>query len=329
MWAGSREIGVTVAFPFVVGVGRSGTTLVRAILDTHPDMAIPGESHFIPVMVKEGRRYEAPSGFRQDRFLEDLTRHQRFRRWGLPEERVRSSFSLDPPISLAAAIRRVYALVAEGRGKARYGDKTPAYVHHISSLAALFPEARFVHLVRDGRDVALSRLDHPTMSSSLSDLAVLWKRGVEKGRRTGGRLGPERYLEIRYEDLVKDPEGVARALCGFIGLEFDPVVLRYHERAGEIIRPTQHPQSHGRIHLPPTSGLRDWRTQMAPGDVVLFDILAGGLLEALGYERGAGRRTLGHRATARRKQFGTEARRVARVVRKRVKHSPRQVAERD
>jgi hypothetical protein len=327
--AGPGEVGVKVAFPFILGVGRSGTTLVRAILDTHPDMAIPGESHFIPVMVKRRSTYEVASGFRVDRFLEDLAPHPRFRRWGLPQDRVSRSLRLDPPMNLAEGIRRVYALFAEARGKPRYGDKTPAYVHHISPLAVLFPEARFVHLVRDGRDVALSRLDHPTMSASVSDLAVLWKRGVEKGRRTGRRLGPERYREIRYEDLVKDPEGVTRSLCDFIRLKFDPVMLRYYERAGEIIRPTQHPGSHARIHLPPTSGLRDWRTQMAPGEVVLFDILAGELLEELGYERGAGRRTLARRATARRKQLGMEARRMVRGVRKRVRRSPRQVAERD
>lgn len=329
MTAGSSEPHVAVPFPFIVGVGRSGTTLLRAILDTHPDMAIPGESHFIPVMAKDSRRYETPGGFRWEPFLEDLMGHPRFRRWELSEERVRGSFIQDSPLSLAAAFRRVFALFAEGRNKTRYGDKTPAYVHHVASLAALFAEARFVHLVRDGRDVTLSRLDHPTMSASLLELATLWKRGVEKGRREGRWLGPQRYLEIRYEDLVGDPEGATRSLCLFIDLEVDPGMLRYHERAGEIIRPTQHPQTHSRIHLPPTSGLRDWKTQMAPADIELFDIVAGGLLEELGYERGGRRSGLAHRLSARRRQLGVSTRRVAHAVRKRVTRLQRRVAERD
>jgi Sulfotransferase family len=319
----------TSAFPFIVGVGRSGTTLVRAILDTHPDLAIPGESHFIPVMARNRGRYETRSGLRVERFLQDLARHPRFGRWGLSHDRVSGSLRPDPPVTLAEAIRRVYALFAETRGKTRYGDKTPAYVHHIPSLARLLPEARFVHLVRDGRDVALSRLDHPTMSAPLSDLAVVWRRGVEKGRRAGRHLGPSRYMEMRYEDLVKDPEEAARSLCRFIGLSFDPAMLRYHERANEIIRPTQHPGSHGRIHLPPTTGLRDWRVQMRARDVETFDALAGGLLEELGYERGGARRTLGDRVTARRTQLGMEARRVARAVRKRVKRRPGGVSDGD
>jgi hypothetical protein len=326
---GSGGVRTEVPFPFIVGVGRSGTTLLRAILDTHPEMAIPGESHFIPGMLKDRRRYESPSGFRGELFLGALGRHPRFRRWGLSEDTARRSFRDDPPLTLAAAFRRVYALFAEDRRRTRYGDKTPAYIHHISALAGLFPEARFVHLVRDGRDVALSRLDHPTMSASPSDLAILWKRSIEKGRRMGRRLGLHRYREIRYEDLVKDPEEVTSSVCAFIELGFDPVMLSYHQRAKEIIRPTQHPQTHARIHLPPTRGLRDWRTQMPPADIELFDILAGGLLEELGYERVGGRGRLGHRLMARRRQLGVETRRVVHAVRKRVTPARRRAAERD
>jgi hypothetical protein len=326
---GSGDVRTEVPFPFIVGVGRSGTTLLRAILDTHPDMAIPGESHFIPEMVKDRRRYESPSGFRGELFLGALGRHPRFRRWGLSEDRVRRSFRDDPPLTLAAAFRRVYALFAGDRGKKRYGDKTPAYVHHISVLARLFPEARFVHVVRDGRDVALSRLEHPTMSASLSDLAILWKRGVEKGRRMGRRLGLHRYREIRYEDLVKDPEEVTSSVCAFLEVVFDPVMLNYYQRADEIIRPTQHPRSHARIRLPPTTGLRDWRTQMAPEGVEVFNALAGGLLQELGYERGSGRRTLRHRVRARRSLLGAKTRRVAHAVRKRVARPGLRAANRD
>jgi hypothetical protein len=318
MTARANEVDLTTPFPFILGVGRSGTTLLRAILDTHPQMAIPGESHFIPEMARAPRRYGDLGEFRWDRFLRDLARHPRFRAWGLAEDRIRDSFRRDPPSSLAAAFRSVYALFAQDRGKVRYGDKTPAYVHHITALAALFPEGRFMHLIRDGRDVALSRFDHPTMSAAPLELAILWKRGVEKGRRAGRRLEPGRYLEVRYEDLVGRSEAVTRSVCAFIDLPFDPAMLRYHERAAEIIRPTQHPQSHARIHLPPTSGLRDWRTQMSPADAEIFDVVAGGLLEELGYERGVGEMRIGHRASIRRKQLGVWPRRMVHAVRKRV-----------
>jgi hypothetical protein len=329
MTAGSPELRVSGPFPFIIGVGRSGTTLLRAILDTHPDMAIPGESHFIPVMVKDRRQYESLRGFRTDRFLEDLGRYHWFRRWELPMERVTASLQLEPPMTLAAAIRRLYQLYAQKQGKARYGDKTPAYVHHMPTLAVLFPEARFVHLVRDGRDVALSTLDHPTMSKTPPELAIFWRRGVEKGRRAGGRLGSERYCEVLYENLVTDPEAVARSVCDFLELRFDPLMLRYHERASEIVRSTPHPRSHSRVHLPPTKGLRDWRSQMSRKDVALFDVLAGELLQDLGYERARDRHSLGEWVSAHGKQLSVESRRVARAVRKRLRLRPPQGAVSD
>jgi hypothetical protein len=158
---------------------------------------------------------------------------------------------------------------------------------------------------------------------------MLWKRGVDKGRRMGRRLGLHRYREIRYQDLVRDPEEVTRSLCAFIELGFDPVMLSYHQRANEIVRPTQHPESHARIHLPPTGGLRDRKTQMAPADIELFDMLAGGLLEELGYERGSRRRSIGHRLVARRRKLGLGTGRVAHAVTKRVIPWRRRVAERD
>jgi hypothetical protein len=307
-------------FPFIVGVGRSGTTLVRAILDSHPEVAIPGESHFIPRMAARERAYQAREGFLVESFLADVLRDPRFRRWGLPGDQVRECLRLTPPDDLPAAIRRLYELYAEHRGKGRYGDKTPAYVHHVATLDRLFPEARFVHVIRDGRDVALSVLDHPSMSGPLPKLAVAWRRGVEKGRRAGRRLGHDRYLEIRYERLVEQPEQVARSLCEFIGLGFHPQMLRYHERANEIIEPTRHPEAHGRIHLPPTKGLRDWRTQMSREDVGVFAVLAGDLLTALGYEPGD-RPRIWSRVAVRRNQLRMEAGRIVRAARKSLKRS--------
>jgi hypothetical protein len=306
-------------FPFVVGVARSGTTLVRAILDSHPDLAIPGESHFLAEMARSPDRYLAADGFRVGRFLQDVLSHQRFQRWGLPEERMHRLLRDDPPVDLAAAFRRLYEAYALGQGKRRYGDKTPAYVHHISVLGALFPEARFVHVVRDGRDVALSHVAHPSFTRTVPEVALVWRRGVERGRRTGLALGPGRYREVRYEDLLEDPEGVSRSLCKFLVLDYHPAMLRYHERAEEIIRPTRHPESHQRIHLPPTKGLRDWRTDMSRHDVAVFDALVGDLLEDLGYGRPSDRPTIRARTAARGVHLRVGAGRLAHGVRKRLR----------
>ncbi len=151
----------------------------------------------------------------------------------------------------------------------------------------MFPEARFVHVIRDGRDVALSYRSVAWGPTTVEDGALRWRRNVRRGLIDGRRLGPDRYHEVRYERLVTEPEAVLRDLCEFIDLPWDDAVLRHHERAADVIAATRFPAAHQRVLLPPTPGLRDWRREMAPSDVARFEAVAGGLLDDLGYARGS------------------------------------------
>jgi Sulfotransferase family len=306
-------------FPFFVGCGRSGTTLFRAIFDSHPNLAIPGESHFIVHLAPNRRRYETGAGFDVEALLADLLPHPRFRLWGLAEDRVRTALRERPPSNLADAVRTVFAEYAAAQGKGRYGDKTPGYVSHLPLVAALFPEARFVHILRDGRDVALSYLDVSFGPDTLERAALHWKRFVERGRQAGSRLGPDRYVEVRYEDLLGDPEQIVRSLCGFIDIEFQPGMFRYPERAAEVASGSAFPEAHGRLALPPTKGLRDWRSQMSANDVAAFELLAGDLLSDLGYERSMARAGMRARARAAGKRLSIEAGRVVHGIGKRAR----------
>jgi hypothetical protein len=114
--------------------------------------------------------------------------------------------------------------------------------------------------------------------------ALWWCWQVGTGRTDGARLGPEAYREVRYEDLISDPEVWLRDLSGFLGLPFSRSMLAYHE--GRIRH--EPGLSAKKAWLPPTPGLRDWRTNMSERDLQLFETLAGDLLSELGYERHAG-----------------------------------------
>lgn len=278
-------------FPFFFGTNGSGTTLHRAIFDSHPDLAIPGEARFVVKLARNRESYEA-TDFDIVALAADLARQSRFENWGLSPEEVKTALagSSDYP----DAIRRLYGAYAGRQGKGRYGDKTQANIHHLPLLAELFPEARFVHAVRDGRDVALAHTD----GTKIEQVAISWKRRVTEARAAGKALGPDRYIESRFEELIDDTEAAVRRICDFIELDYDPIMLSYYERADDIVATTAVPDRHQDIRLPPTKGINDWRRDLSTDQVARFETLAGDLLDELGYERGVDRIPVSSRLAA-------------------------------
>jgi hypothetical protein len=203
-------------------------------------------------------------------------------------------------MSAGEAIGTVYAVYAHERGKPRWGDKTPMYMQNLRLLERLFPDARFVHLIRDGRDAALSFLAMPggivtetwMHPRTPAEFACQWRTEVAAARRLGRRVGA-RYVEVRYEELVADAETALQRVCAFAGLEYEPAMLDYAGNVDVSAKPHQQ-----RLMQPPTTGVRDWRTQMSSADVAAFERVAGDLLREVGYETtrtpdAAGRAKLG------------------------------------
>ena len=183
--------------PFVVGVGRSGTTLLRLMLDAHPALTIPPETHFAPELIAAaGKRRASAEGL-----AEIVVSQRQWGDFGLDEARAARRLEALDPLDAGAALRAFYGLYAERAGKPRWGDKTPIYVEHMREIAAALPEARFVHLIRDGRDVALSRirraLDDPP---PVDRVAKNWRQRIGAARKQARRV--DHYPELRYEDLV-------------------------------------------------------------------------------------------------------------------------------
>jgi hypothetical protein len=266
----------------ILGVSRSGTTLLKAMLDGHPALAIPTESYFLPQLWD--RHGERPD---RDDFVADVARLARVREWGVEPTMIRERLPASP--TFAEAIQAIYRSYADTRGKPRFGDKTPSYMQRLDVVDRAFPAARYVHLIRDGRDAALSFVAmrrRPRFNwarpRSVPGFAAQWSREVAAARAFGLGLGSRRYQELRYEELVTDTEPAMRRLCGFLGLDFDPAILEYH-RAVEPERLVDHP----RLAEPPTPGVRRWRAQMGERELERFEAVAGDRLSELGYERGA------------------------------------------
>ncbi|MDQ3931556.1 MAG: sulfotransferase [Actinomycetota bacterium] len=287
---------------FIIGVDRSGTTLLRSMLNRHAQLAIPPESHFIPRLWRRRRRYGSKDRIdRTERFLLDLGSDERYRHWDLPLDAVRGQLVATAAQTFSEHLEAVFRAYARHRGKTHWGDKTPEYAHFVPLLAGLFPQARFVHLIRDGRDVALSMLDrhrtstHRTGKTPLHrhspSPAFFWSRRIRIVRRAVADLEVDRYCSLRYEDLLDDPEEQLRRLCQFIGVEFDPAMLGHDHTGLEGVPPSQR-QAHPRLALPPTKGLRDWRRQMLPREVAEFEAVARRQLARLGYPVVSGSPTL-------------------------------------
>ena len=277
-------------FPIFVSSGRAGLTLLEVIFESHPEIAVAHEPRFLAPMVRQRRRYEGSGGIDLDRFTRDLFGYGNFRRLGLSREEVVSALAEGQPEGFADAVRCVLALYAASRNKSRYAVKSPLAVSYLEPIAEVFPEVRFVHLVRDGRDVVLAYLERDKGPSSIAEGAFHWRLRTSRGHEAGLRLGPERYRHYKYEDLVDDPEGTVRQICEFLDLDYDPVMLDYHETAANFLAGAKNPKDHQHLTLAPTKGLIDWRNTMSAEDLALFETIGGDLLAELGYERAAGRR---------------------------------------
>jgi hypothetical protein len=287
-------------FLFVVGAGRSGTSLLRTVLDGHSHLAVSHEGRFVYPLSRRRRRYERPSGFDIDAFAADLLADPAVRgNLGLDAAGVQRALAGAPITDYPDAVRRVFADYARRDGKPRYGDKMPAYVLRMPALATMFPEARFVHIVRDGRDVALSAAAFAGRPGDPIGLGIDWRRRVAAGRAAGRLLGDGRYHELRYEHLVTDPATTVRSLCRYLDVDFEPDMLRVPERHVRAPAKLQANPRHARLAEPIAPSQRSWRTDMERADVERFEAAAGDLLEELGYERGAPHPSLTARIAAR------------------------------
>ncbi len=273
-------------FPIFTGAGRSGTTLYRSIFDSHPDLFVAHEAHFLGPMAARAGRYEMNGAFDRQRFVDDLYDDHKFVVLGVDRREVAEAFDVAGPADFATAARTVFGVLAQRAGKPRYGDKSPNYASRITEIASVLPETKFVHIVRDGRNVALSLLDRGIGPGTLIDAASHWSSVVRKVGNASRELGPDRILQSRYEDLIAEPESEVRRICDFLHLPFDPRMLAYRERVDEILEPLKAVEwdwAHENLSAPLDPTLRDWRSTMESDDVAAFESVAAEELERHGY----------------------------------------------
>lgn len=265
------------------------------MLSSHPRLYVPPESEFIPALFGRApcrpiRRSRASRLLRRIfslRFADD---------WRGDPPSIDDLVPGDGSVAPADLLHEVYSAYAQRHGAVRWGDKTPTYTSHIQLLHHMFPEAQFVHLVRDGRDVALSVLDTwgHRLHVDLIFAAHTWVRRLNDAERARQSLPEGLFLELRYEDLVADPEGQLRRVCGFLGESFHRDMLEPDRAARDAV---PRGSFHDRLRRPVTADrVGRWRTELSARDLRLYESVAGDALVRKGYAPAAeGERTAGER----------------------------------
>ena len=266
--------------PFLIGMPDSGVEHLRLTLDAHPEAAIPGPTFFVPAVLE--LRDDDPHV--RERFLQILVSSLTWRDHHLSIDALWERLDDGAPFEPGGAVRVFYRLYAARFGKQRWGDSTHRYGYHMNQIRQYLPEARFIHVIRDGRDAAvLARLSHSWQAfGDLESHAREWRNRIETFRREALAC-PEFYLEVRYEDLVSNPEPVLKEICGFLQLSYSAAMLTYHERASQRLDELEGIDRFGR-HIPKDERVRGlhadlltkppdpsqigrWRRELEPAEI--------------------------------------------------------------
>lgn len=275
---------------FIVGCDRSGTTLLRLMLIQSPILHIPQESMFIYLLKKNPEIYgDFTQSYQRWFFIRDLQTNPAtpesvtFPIFNLTLEEAETALAKIAPTNIAQAISTLFVASAKKFGKQRWGDKTPRHVKHISPLAAAFPDAKFVHIIRDGRDVAMS-IRKVRWVNNMIEAGQYWCDRVQAGRLAAATLPEHRYTEIYYESLVLEPEKTLQHLCRWLDLEYTPQMLKYYQDANQNIS-QEHSGLFELISKPvEPSRVQAWKRSLSPEEITDFESVAGDLLVKLGYE---------------------------------------------
>jgi hypothetical protein len=191
---------------FIVGSPRSGTTLMRYIIDAHPNIFCPPCETFLFNTLNT-----TFNGFIwKDHYAQLPFTRKALIKW------------------LRKYILDLFGNLALKTGKRRWAEKTPSHILFMDFINEVFPDAQFIHMIRNGYDVVKSLKNIHWGSNDIAFNANLWVEHVTKGREFGRKLSPERYIEIRFEDLVNETEMTIRRICEFLDEEMDPRMLKFH-----------------------------------------------------------------------------------------------------
>ncbi len=265
---------------FIVGAQRSGTTLLRLILNAHPELAIPAEARFLSPHLNRRMAAEGLQGQELARLVDYLRADLEFRAWDIDHTQVLAELGAATCVRLADLFEALHGSYAASRGKRIWGDKS-LFFREVALLHDVFPGARFVHIVRDGRAVFDSWRRFDSTKDNAAAVGLDWSIKTAWVERAFARLPAGLRTTVRYEDLVAEPARQVEALCRFLQLEFVPDMLDYHETADRFVG-----SRHSDLIFQPVDqeNAERWRQRLTQSERRAFETVARRQLRLYGYE---------------------------------------------
>lgn len=276
---------------FIVGTGRSGTTLLQAMLSSHPRIVIPEETHFFskfdPALGWVG--FHDPLRADQlDAYVARCMAVPHLRESGITGAMLRARLEEGPNDARGLFLWVMRTLVGSAGAGKRVGEKTPIHERHVARIRALFPGVKFIHIYRDPRDTAASLKRMPWaggQGQSMRRIARRCAQTYETMARWRATLGDTAVCEVRYESLVEDAEGVLRGVCAFLGEEFDAAMLAFHARTEAGYQAREEAWKGGTRRAIDGSSIGRWKKDLSAREVAAVERAVGiARLRAMGYE---------------------------------------------
>jgi hypothetical protein len=275
--------GVTDRPVIVGGCPRSGTTLFGSMLHSHPSLAMPPETRFVLEAYKKREEFGSLDDEAARRAAGEWVvsaQGTRFLQLGIDGEAVVEAVTKAPP-TIGSVTGTVLKQFAEAHGKSRWGDKRPKHVEHLPAIFRMFPDAQFIHLIRDPRGCTASLKQLGWWGWGAVESLERWQKATEAGMAARSWLAPDQYLELRYEDLVADPAAELQRVCDFLRIRYVPEMLGHESGAALIDK-----KYHARVSQPvDDAAVQKWRQVLTPDELALVEAKVGHLLDEFDYAR--------------------------------------------
>jgi hypothetical protein len=272
---------------FVVGMPRSGTTLISAMLTAHPNIAISPETHFLSEWLRRYRRLDVRRERDFDKFWGRFSSSSFFSNLKLDAEGTRNQILSSGDHDYKGIFSTILRLYAEKKGKRRWGEKTPTHYAHINQLLEWFPGSRIVFMVRDPRAVVASRLNmsakytlswwHPR---TVDDIAVQWQDSIDV---LDHWANDNRVYPILYEKLIKETINELRKLSDFIGEEYYPSMMNYIQVADDLVG--KEPWKETVLKTITIDSVDKWRAQLSTDEIFIIEHFTRKGMNQYRYER--------------------------------------------